>query len=63
MRDVNIMVQRLYHWKSITIGKVLVDNDSALNVLPKHVLDEMLVDSTYMLPSTMTARPYDGSLK
>jgi hypothetical protein len=62
MRDVNIMVQRLYHWKSITIGKVLVDNDSALNVLPKHVLDEMLVDSTHMLPSTMTTRAYDGSL-
>jgi len=48
--------------KDCTIDKVLVDNGSTLNVLPKHVLDEMLVDSTHMLPSTMTTRAYDGSL-
>ena len=43
------------------IGKVLVDNGSALNVLPKQILKEMLVDESHMKPSTMMARAYDGS--
>jgi len=43
------------------IGKVLVDNGSALNVLPKQILKEMLVDESQMKPSTMMARAYDGS--
>jgi hypothetical protein len=47
--------------KDCIIGKVLVDNSSTLNVFQKHVLDERLVDSTYMLSSTMIARAYDGS--
>jgi len=38
-----------------------VDNDSTLNILPKHVLDKMLVDLTCMLPSTMIASTYDSS--
>jgi len=44
-----------------TVGKVLVNNGSALNVLLKHMLDEMSVDPTHMLPSTMTATAYGGS--
>ena len=47
--------------KDYTIIKVLVDNISTLNVLPKHVLDEMSIDSMHMLPNTMIARAYDGS--
>ena len=47
--------------KDYLIGKVLVDNGSALNVLPRHILDEMPIDATYMRPSMMTARAYDGS--
>jgi len=43
------------------IGKVLVNNGSALNVLPKQILKEMLVDESHMKPSTMMARAYDGS--
>ena len=42
------------------IGKVLIDNGSALNVLPKHMLKEMPVDESHMKPSTMMARAYDG---
>jgi len=49
--------------KDCTIGKVLVDNNSALNVLPKHVLDEMSVDSTHILPNTIIVRAYDGFLR
>ena len=48
-------------YKDCLIDKVLVDNGSTLNVLPRHILDEMLIDATYMRPSTMTARAYDGS--
>jgi hypothetical protein len=47
--------------KDCIIGKVLVDNGSALNVLPKHILKEMPIDESHMKPSTMMARAYDGS--
>jgi hypothetical protein len=43
------------------IAKVLIDNGSALNVLPRHVLDKMSVEVSHMKPSTMTARAYNGS--
>jgi hypothetical protein len=43
------------------IAKVLIDNGSALNVLPRHVLDKMPVDASHMKPSIMTARAYDRS--
>jgi hypothetical protein len=49
--------------KDCLIGKVLVDNGLALNVLPKHMLKEMPVDESHMKPSTMMARAYDGSLR
>jgi hypothetical protein len=44
--------------KDCTIGK---DNGLTLNVLPNHVLNEMLVDSTYMLSSIMTTKVYIDS--
>jgi len=47
--------------KDCLIGKVLVDNGSALNVLPKHMLEEMPIDESHMKPSAMMARAYDGS--
>ena len=47
--------------KDVLIGKVLVDNGSALNVLPKHMLKEMPLDESHIKPSTMMARAYDGS--
>jgi hypothetical protein len=47
--------------KDGTIGKVLVDNNLALNVLPKHVLNDMSIDSMLMLPNTIIVRAYDGS--
>jgi hypothetical protein len=49
--------------KDCTIGNTSVDNGLTLNVLPKHMLIEMLVDSTHMLPRTMTTQVYNGSLK
>ena len=47
--------------KDCTIDKVLIDNDSTLNILSKYMLDEIPIDSIHMLPSTMTTRAYDGS--
>ena len=47
--------------KDCLIGKVLIDNGSALNVLPKHILEEMPIDESHIKPSTMMARAYDGS--
>jgi hypothetical protein len=47
--------------KEYLIGKVLIDNGSAFNVLPKHMLKEMPVNESHMKPSTMMARAYDGS--
>ena len=40
-----------------------MDNGLALNVLSKHVLDEMSVDPIHMLISTMTIKACDGSPK
>jgi len=45
-------------YKDCLISKVLVDNGSTLNVLPKHMLHEMPIDTNYIRPSTMTARTY-----
>ena len=47
--------------KDCLIGKVLIDNGSALNVLPKHMLEEMPVDPSHMQPSGIMARAYDGA--
>jgi hypothetical protein len=51
----------IVHCKDILIGKVLIDNGSALNVLPMHMLKEMHVDESHMKPSTLMATAYDGS--
>jgi hypothetical protein len=47
--------------KHYLIGKVLLDKGSPLNVLSKHMLNEMAVDESHMKPSTMMARAYVGS--
>ena len=49
--------------KDCLIDKVLIDNGSTLNVLPRYMLIEMPIDPSHMQPSVMTARAYDGSLK
>jgi hypothetical protein len=47
--------------RDVLKGKVLVDNGSVLNVLPRHMFKEMLVNESYMRPSTIMARAYDSS--
>jgi len=47
--------------KDILIGKILVNNGYALNVLPKHMLKGMSINESHMRPNTMMTRAYDGS--
>jgi len=46
--------------KDILIGKVLVNNGSAHNVLSKHMLKKIHVDESQIKPGAMIARAYDG---
>ena len=43
------------------MAKVLIDNDYSLNVMPKMKLDKFPFDASYMRPSSMVARAFDGS--
>jgi hypothetical protein len=49
--------------KDCFVGKVLIDNSSTFNKLPKHMLNEMPVNPSHIQPSAMIARAYDGSLR
>jgi hypothetical protein len=44
--------------KDVLICKVLINNGSILNVLPKHMLREISVDESHIRPSA-----YDNSLR
>jgi len=50
-------------FKDCMISKVLIDNNSALNMFPRHVFNKMHVDASHMKSSTMTTRAYNGSLR
>jgi hypothetical protein len=56
----NKLVYITIRYKDCLIYKVFIDNGSALNVLPKHMLKEMFVDTSHIKPSTMMVRVYDG---
>ena len=43
------------------VAKVLVDNDSSLNIMPKTTLDKLPFDASNMRPSSMVVRAFDGS--
>ena len=43
------------------VVKVLIDNDSSLNVMPKMTLDKLPFDASHMRPSSMVVRAFDGS--
>jgi len=43
------------------LARVLIDNGSALNVMPKLTLAKLLFDGSYMKPSAMIVRAFDGS--
>ena len=43
------------------VAKVLIDNGSSLNVMPKTMLDKLPVNASYVRPSSMVVRAFDGS--
>ena len=43
------------------VDKVLIDNGSSLNVMPKTTLDKFPFDTSQMRPSSMVVRAFDGS--
>src|ERR1044072_6293226 len=43
------------------MAKVLVDNGSSVNVLPKSTLEKLPIEMSLMRPSLMTVRAYDGA--
>ena len=43
------------------VAKVLIDNDSSLNVMPKTMLDKLPFDVSHIRPSSMVVRAFDGS--
>ncbi|XP_017984271.1 PREDICTED: uncharacterized protein LOC108663589 [Theobroma cacao] len=49
--------------KDHAIPRVLVDNGSALNVMPRSTLTKLLVDVSYMRTSHMIVRAFDGTTR
>lgn len=43
------------------IAKVLIDNGSALNVMPKCILDRLPVDQSLIRPSNLIVKAFDGT--
>jgi len=43
------------------VAKVLIDNNSSVNLMPKTTLDKLPFDASYMRPSSMVVRAFDGS--
>jgi len=43
------------------LARVLIDNGSSLNMMPKTTLDKLSCDGAHLRPSTMIVRAFDGS--
>ncbi|XP_019433888.1 PREDICTED: uncharacterized protein LOC109340621 [Lupinus angustifolius] len=48
-------------YQNCLIGKVLIDNGSSLIVMLKRTLSRLPVDASYMRPSSMVVKAFDGS--
>lgn len=46
-------------YKRYTIAKVLIDNRSALNMLPMVTLDQLLMDKSFMMPNHIMVKMFD----
>jgi len=67
--DEELLVEGRGHNKALHVSvkctdhmeaKVLVDNLSSVNVMPKTTLDKLSFDASYMRPSSMVLRAFDG---
>ncbi|KAL5137590.1 hypothetical protein HKD37_10G027938 [Glycine soja] len=43
------------------VAKVLIDNGSSLNVMPKSTLEKLLFNASHLKPSSMVVRAFDGT--
>ena len=43
------------------MAKVLIDNGSSLNVMPKSTLDKLSFNTSHLRPSSMVVLAFDGS--
>jgi len=43
------------------LARVLIDNGSSLNVMPKTTFDKISCEGAYLHPSSMVVRAFDGS--
>ena len=47
--------------KDPAVAKVLIDNGSSLNVMPKSTLEKLLFNASHLKPSSMVVRAFDGT--
>ena len=43
------------------VAKVLIDNDSSLNVMPNSTLEKLPFNASHLKPSSMVVRAFDGT--
>ena len=56
-RALHVSIKCLDH----IVAKVLIDNGSSLNVMPKSTLDKLPFNASHLRPSSMVMRAFDGS--
>jgi len=56
-RALHVLVKCMEH----VMAKVLIDNGSSLNVMPKSTLEKLPFNASHLRPSSMVVRAFDGS--
>jgi len=56
-RALHVLVKCMDH----VVPKVLIDNGSSLNVMPKSTLEKLPFNSSHLKPSSMVVRAFDGT--
>ena len=58
-RALRVSVKCLEH----IVAKVLIENGSSLNVMPKATLDKLPFNASHLRPSSMVVRAFDGNYR
>ena len=56
-RALHVSVKCMDH----VVAKVLIDNGSSLNGMPKSTLEKLSINASHLRPSSMVVRAFDGS--
>ena len=62
-RDHTLPMHITVKCEDMIVTRVLIDNGSALIVCPMSTLERLNVDTSFILPTTMIIRAFDGTLK